>query len=74
MLTETTVIVKETDVQFDSKGRATITDANANQFINETLIAEGAIEISQPGTLRTDINVNCPGCGLNMYCPPKAAA
>jgi hypothetical protein len=72
--TENTVIVNEADVQFDTKGRATITDANANAFIKETLNAEGAIEIGQPGALRTDVNVNCTKCATNLYCPPKATA
>jgi hypothetical protein len=74
MATESTVIVNEADVQFDPKGRATITDANANAFIKETLVADGAIEIGQPGALKTDVNVNCNSCATNFYCPPKAKA
>jgi hypothetical protein len=69
-----TVTVKAESVNFDDKGRATISDSNANTFIKETLLSEGAIEIGAPGSLRTDVNVNCVKCATNLYCPPKAVA
>jgi hypothetical protein len=69
-----TVTVQESDVHFTDRGFAVIENDTANKFIKETLKAEGAIEIGQPGSLRSDVNVNCSSCATNVYCPPKAVA
>lgn len=68
--TTNSVIVKEDEVYFDAKGRATIENSEANEFIKETLAREGAIEISAPGRA-ADVNIILCGSGNNGYCPKK---
>lgn len=68
--TTTSVIVEEKDVCFDAKGRATIENRDANEFIKETLAKEGAIEISAPQR-QADVNIILCGSGNNGYCPKK---
>lgn len=66
----TSIIIKEDEVCFDTKGRATIENSEANEFIKETLAQEGAIEISSPGR-KADVNIILCGSGNNGYCPKK---
>jgi hypothetical protein len=66
------VIVQEDEVCFDAKGQATISNAEANTFIRETLLKEGAIGVTSPAGFKIfGINIFCGSGGTNVYCPTK---